>query len=143
MHADPLHDYDIASVMLRFCKGVVGWSWIAAILGYIEKARAKRESIKQSPESDARSNYQPLLTRLEHYANEAVLPFYLLHQTVIVILAFYVVQWQSGALLKFLVISLSALAITLLLYEFVIRRTRLTRFLFGMKQAVVLESRLC
>jgi peptidoglycan/LPS O-acetylase OafA/YrhL len=70
---------------------------------------------------------------VERYANEAVLPFYLLHQTVIVAIGFYVVPWHASALLKFLIISSTAFAITLLLYEVVIKRTRLTRFLFGMK----------
>ena len=34
---------------------------------------------------------------------------------------------------KYLVICLSTLAVTLLLYDIGVRRTRLTRFLFGMR----------
>jgi hypothetical protein len=37
-------------------------------------------------------------------------------------------------LLKYVVISLSTLVITLVVYDVGVRRTRLTRFLFGTKQ---------
>jgi len=57
----------------------------------------------------------------------------LLHQTVLVAIAFYVVQLQAGIGLKFVVIAVATYAGTLFLYEFLVRRTNLTRFLFGMK----------
>ena len=123
--------------MLRFFKGIVGWCWLAAILGFLEDARNKwqlaRETRDSRHESRVSLRTRTLLARVERYANDAVLPFYLLHQTVIVAIGFYVVSWHTSALLKFLIISSTALAITLLLYEVVIKRTRLTRFLFGMK----------
>jgi len=130
---DPLHTYDLASVALRFTKGFVGWSWIVAILGFIEDVKKKRESESYSRDASVMTNKRAFLARVERYANEAILPFYILHQTVIVAIGFYVVQWNTSALLKFLVISLASLAVTLLLYEIVIKRTRLTRLLFGMK----------
>lgn len=130
---DPLKAYDLASVMLRFFKGLVGWCWIIAILGFLEDARKKRQSARNSHESRSTIYNRTFLIGLERYANEAVLPFYILHQTVIVTIGFHVVQWSTSALLKFLVISLTTLAMTLLLYEIVIKRTRLMRFLFGMK----------
>ena len=67
------------------------------------------------------------------YAQEARLPFYVLHQTVIVIIGFYVVQWDLPALVKYVLISLATLLVTVLIYDIVIRRTQVTRFLFGMK----------
>ena len=48
-------------------------------------------------------------------------------------IGYYVVQWEAGVLLKYVVIALASFAVTLLLYEFGVRRTRVTRFLFGMK----------
>ena len=135
--SDPLQAYDLASVMLRFFKGIVGWCWLAAILGFLEDARNKWQRARGPRDSRHESRVslrtRTLLARVERYANDAVLPFYLLHQTVIVAIGYYVVPWHTSALLKFLIISLTALAITLLLYEVVIKRTRLTRFLFGMK----------
>ena len=67
------------------------------------------------------------------YAAIAFLPFYILHQTVIIVIGFSVVQWHIAGLLKYLVICLSSLALSLLIYEIVIRWTRPTRWMFGMK----------
>ena len=66
-------------------------------------------------------------------ANEAVLPFYVLQQPVIIVIAFYVVQWPMAILPKWLIICTLALAMTLVLYELVIRRVNAIRWLFGMK----------
>jgi len=130
---DPLHTYDLASVALRFAKGMIGWSWIVTILGFIEDVKRKRESESHSREASVMTSKRAFLARVERYANEAILPFYILHQTVIVAIGFYVVQWSTSALLKFLVISWASLAVTLFLYEIMIKRTKVTRFLFGMK----------
>lgn len=131
--ADPLHTYDLASVALRFTKGIVGWSWIVAILGFIEDLKEKRGSESHSRKVSVMTNKRALLARVERYANEAVLPFYILHQTVIVAIGFYVVQWNTSTLTKFLVISLASLVVTLLVYEIVIKRIKVARLLFGMK----------
>lgn len=140
-HTDPLQAYDLASVVLRFFKGLVGWCWLVAILGFLEDTRKKwqiaRDTCNSLHESRVLIRNRTFLASVERYANEAVLPFYLLHQTVIVAIGFYVVRWHTSALLKFLIISLAALTITLLLYEIVVKRTRLTRFLFGMKSETV------
>ena len=66
-------------------------------------------------------------------ANEAVLPFYVLQQPVIIVIAFYVVQWHMAILPKWLIICTLALAMILVLYELVIRRVNAMRWLFGMK----------
>jgi glucan biosynthesis protein C len=58
-----------------------------------------------------------------------------LHQTVIVVIGFYVVQWEVETLVKYSVISFAALLITLLLYDLGVRRTAVTRLPFGMKPA--------
>ena len=76
------------------------------------------------------------MDRVSAYAGEAQLPFYVLHMTPIVIIGFYVVQWEVNALVKYLVIVLATLGVTLLLYDIAVRRTWLTRFLFGMKPRV-------
>jgi glucan biosynthesis protein C len=67
------------------------------------------------------------------YGQEAVLPFFLLHQPVIVAIAFYVVQWQVGIPVKLLIVVLGSFIATLAIYELVIRRSGLLRTQFGMK----------
>ena len=67
------------------------------------------------------------------YAQEAVLPFFLLHQPVIIAIAFYVVQWQAGIPVKLVTVVLGSFVVTLAIYELVIRRIGPLRTLFGMK----------
>jgi glucan biosynthesis protein C len=67
------------------------------------------------------------------YGQEAALPFFVLHQPVIVVIAFFVVQWQTGIWIKLSVVVLSSFIVTISLYEFVIRRLPLLRRIFGMK----------
>ncbi len=94
--------------------GLWSWCWVLAILGFGMK----------------HLNFnKPILS----YANEAVLPFYILHHPVLLSVGYFVVQWTIPAAVKFLVIDASSFAIIMVLYEFVVRRVNVLRFLFGMK----------
>ena len=70
--------------------------------------------------------------RLE-YANEAVLPFYILHQTVIVTIGYFVLGWGLPDLLEWATVGVTSFAIIMALYEGLVRRWNVMRFLFGMK----------
>jgi glucan biosynthesis protein C len=67
------------------------------------------------------------------YANEAVLPFYILHQTVLLCVGYFVVQWAIPDLLKWVIILMVSFPIIMVLYEFLVRRYNVMRVLFGMK----------
>ena len=67
------------------------------------------------------------------YTDKAVLPFYVLHPLVIVLLVFFSLQWQIDMAVKFLVVSSLSLVGTLAIYEVLIKRISLLRWLFGMK----------
>jgi glucan biosynthesis protein C len=67
------------------------------------------------------------------YAQEAALPFFILHQPVIIVLAFFVVQWEASIAVKLPVVVLGAFALSIGLYETFIRRIQPMRSLFGMK----------
>jgi glucans biosynthesis protein C len=71
-----------------------------------------------------------------NYANEAVLPFYILHQTVLFSVGYFVVQWAIADWLKWPIIVLVSFAAIMLIYEFLVRRINPMRFLFGMKLLV-------
>ena len=90
------------------------WGWLLAILGL-------------------GSHYLERNNRFLAYANEAVLPFYVLHQTIIISIGFYVVQWSAGIGLKYLVISATSFVAIMLIYELLVRRINILRFLFGMR----------
>lgn len=68
------------------------------------------------------------------YCNEAVYPFYILHQTVMMVLCYYLQGVDMGFFLKFPLLCLGTFGVTWLIYEFGIRRYAFIRPLFGMKK---------
>jgi glucan biosynthesis protein C len=71
--------------------------------------------------------------RFLKYFAEGAYPIYVLHQTVLVTIAFFVVQWGLGVAGKYAIIVALSFAGTVLVYDILVRRTNVTRFLFGMK----------
>ncbi len=67
------------------------------------------------------------------YANEAVLPFYILHQPVILFVGCFVIPLALPIAVKYLIITPLAFGITLGLYEVGVRRVNPVRFIFGLK----------
>ena len=67
------------------------------------------------------------------YANEAVLPFYIFHQTVLLAVGYFVLQWGLPDLLEWAVIVVISFVTIMMLYEFGVRRWNVMRLLFGMK----------
>jgi len=67
------------------------------------------------------------------YLNQAAFPFYVLHQTVIVVIGYYVIKWSASVGVKYLILTTAALCVTLFIYDIFVRRTNPARFLFGMK----------
>jgi glucan biosynthesis protein C len=67
------------------------------------------------------------------YGNEAVLPFYLFHQTIILIVGFFVIRWNIGILPKFLVVTVISFPLILVLYELLVKPFNAVRFFFGMR----------
>jgi hypothetical protein len=65
------------------------------------------------------------------FLNENFMPFYILHQTIIVIIGFFVVQTDLLIILKYLGICITSFAIIIALVM-IIRQVNILRFLFGM-----------
>ncbi len=57
----------------------------------------------------------------------------MLHQPVVVAFAYGVVGWDAPMAVKYAVIVAASLAVILVVYEYGVRRTAVTRFLFGMR----------
>ena len=70
--------------------------------------------------------------RLLANSNEAVLPFYLFHQTIISIVGWFVLPWNLSVLTKLLIIIAISFPSILILYEVFVRHIGFMRFLFGM-----------
>ncbi|HBE79792.1 MAG TPA: hypothetical protein DDW65_18735, partial [Firmicutes bacterium] len=67
------------------------------------------------------------------YAQQAVLPFYILHPTVILLIGFYGVRWNLPMAAKFILISGSSFVVTMAIYEFLIRRFDFLRICLGLR----------
>jgi glucans biosynthesis protein C len=69
---------------------------------------------------------------LKHF-NEGLYPFYILHQTVIIVIGYYICQLPWSIFSKFWTVSLLTLLICVGLYFVAIRPFNVIRVLFGMK----------
>jgi peptidoglycan/LPS O-acetylase OafA/YrhL len=67
------------------------------------------------------------------YGQEAALPFFVLHQPAIVIIAFFVVQWNASIYVKLPIVVLSSFVASIGFYDLIIRRIHPLRLMFGMK----------
>ncbi|MFC1901279.1 acyltransferase family protein, partial [Chloroflexota bacterium] len=79
------------------------------------------------------SRYLNFNNRFLGYANEAVLPFYILHQTVIIVIGYSVIQLGMGIAPKYLITIISSFVAIMMIYELLVRRINILRFLFGMR----------
>ena len=78
--------------------------------------------------------------RARQYGQEILLPFFVLHQTVIIAIAYFAVQWNTGMLPKMLAVYLGSFVVTIGLCELVIKRVGILRVLFGMKDGRPVEA---
>ena len=79
------------------------------------------------------AKYLNFRSKVLEYCNKAVLPFYILHQTFILLVGWYVVRWNTAIITKFLVIGVISFALIASTYELLIRRFNWMRFIFGMR----------
>ncbi len=69
------------------------------------------------------------------YANRAVYPFYILHQTITIILAYPLITLEWPFIVEFLLLSVGTFGLSWLIYEFLIRRIKWLWPLFGLKKS--------
>src|SRR4029453_18066798 len=115
-------------------QGLAGWLWTMAILG-VAGTVAARFTARPSGSPAESPAHPPRGRRVASYGNEAVLPFYVLHEPVIVAVAWVIVRWPAPLLVKYLSVVAASFILTLALYEGLVRHFQLARFLFGMKPA--------
>jgi hypothetical protein len=120
---------------LAAAQGLAGWTWTAAILGVAATLTARFTTARPAASPAGSPARAPRWCRVAAYGNEAVLPFYVLHEPVIVAVAWVVVRWPAPLLVKYLSVVAASFVLTLALYEGLVRRFQLSRFLFGMKPA--------
>jgi glucans biosynthesis protein C len=96
-----------------FIANIFTWAALAAFIGYGRR-------------------YLSFSNPLLRWARDASYPIYILHQTAIVAIGYWVIQQPWNAWTKYAVVLLGTMATCFALYEG-IRRVQLTRLLFGMK----------
>jgi glucans biosynthesis protein C len=79
-------------------------------------------------------------SHLRRYLNEAVFPFYILHQTVIVAIGYGIVQTGLPIWIKLPVLATLSFIVIFIIYHGIIRRTQVTRLLFGMKRKAPVQQ---
>jgi hypothetical protein len=90
------------------------WCWLFAILGFGMKLLAFDRPLLRS-------------------ANEGVMPFYILHQTVLLCIGYFVMIWEIHDAMKWMIVFSSSFIVIIALYLFCVRQFEFLRFLCGMK----------
>ena len=111
---EPQWDINAPTILFLGLLTLNTWMWLLALFGYANR-------------------YLNSTGTFLRYANEGIYPFYILHQTIIVIIAWYAVQTTDTVIVKYAFVALVSFALTLGLYEFIVRPNNVMRFLFGMK----------
>lgn len=106
--------FSLMFVLFQIIMSIANWSWVVFILSLGVR-------------------YLNFNNRFLSYANEAVLPFYILHQTIILVVGWFVITWDVSILPKYLIIIVVSFVLIMALYELLIRHLSSLRFLFGMR----------
>ena len=101
-------------VLFQLIMSIANWSWVVFILSL-------------------GARYLKFNNKVVNYGNDAVLPFYILHQTIILVVGWFVIPWDIGILPKYLIISVVSFVLIMALYELLIKRFNIVRFFFGMR----------
>lgn len=104
--AEPIHD---------ICSIILAWSCALTSIGF-----SKQYLNKQS--------------KLRKPANEAIYPFYLLHQPVIVVTGYLITQLDLSAFIKMIIILVLSFSVTIGIYWLMIKPVNFFRVIFGMKK---------
>lgn len=112
----PPRPYDNAMGSLFFIplRGIIAWFWVVGLVGVF-------------------SRYASRTSKALRYLSDAAYPIYILHVAAIVSIGSIVVRWQAPLLLKFVIIMLAAYVVLIGVYEAVIKRVRVMRTLFGLR----------
>jgi peptidoglycan/LPS O-acetylase OafA/YrhL len=122
---DPFTDTTALATGARALYGGAAWCWLVAILGLLDRRRPAPSAEPGPADGSGRPLYG--------YLAVAALPLYILHQPIVVGVAYGVVGWDAPIMVEYTVIVATSLVLTVAAYDVLVRRTRVTRFLFGMR----------
>lgn len=111
----PQNDYSPASIAYAFGAAFAAWLPALALLGL-----AMRYLTKSTP--------------LQRYLTPAAFPVFVAHTPIQAVSAYYVLQLPLPWMLQLAIIMVMTIGLAFAAYEYLLKRTRVTRFLFGIKQ---------
>ncbi|MEP0266335.1 acyltransferase family protein [Dokdonia sp.] len=94
---------------------LVSWTLVTTLLGYGQTWFNKKSTLLKK-------------------CNEAIYPFYILHQTIIIILGYYIIQLDIGILSKIGLLVVTSFPLIVIIYRVLIYPFKIPRILFGMKK---------
>jgi peptidoglycan/LPS O-acetylase OafA/YrhL len=104
------HDSPMDSILAN----AFTWTWIMVFLGFGRQ-------------------YLSFSNRLLAWARDASYPIYILHQTVIIVIAYFVIRQPWAAWTKYWVVLGTTLLVCVLAYEYLLRRVAFLRLAFGIR----------
>lgn len=111
----PVKGYNLDWTLFRLMCGFNMWFWCVAIFGF-------------------GSRHLNFNHKILPYANSAVYPVYILHLPIATAIAYRMVRLPLPVSVQFAVIVLGTILVSVCIYEFILRRTSVTRFLFGLQK---------
>ncbi|MET9858205.1 acyltransferase [Streptomyces smyrnaeus] len=135
---EPFTETTALAIASRTLFGAAGWCLVVAIPGLLDRRRLRRlrrrgESGRPGRPGRPERPGRPAVERGYGYLATAVLPLYLLHQPIVVGVAYLVTGWSAPIPVEYAALVAISLTLTLAAYELLVRRMRVTRFLFGMR----------
>jgi len=105
--------FSLYHIQISILSMIIAYSWIMFFLAFFAK--------------HLNFNHSILIP-----ANTSILPIYILHQTLIIVIGFYVVNMDLNIFLKFTIIALTAIPASVFIYK-IIQTNNVLRLLFGLK----------
>jgi len=106
--------FNYNSNIIEISKIIISWSFGITVLGFAKF-------------------YLNTDTKYRAYFNEAIYPFYLLQQPVIIVVGYYIIQLEIPILLKMISVIFISLLVIVILYLLIIYPYNIIRFAFGLK----------
>lgn len=107
-------DFAWQSIVLALVRNLYGVSALLSMLAFAQK-------------------YLNRGGRVLDYLNQAAFPVYILHQSVMMVIAYYVLMWNVGITVQFIAIMILTLAACMVLFE-AFRHVAPLRFILGIKK---------
>ncbi|HOV32712.1 MAG TPA: acyltransferase [Candidatus Hydrogenedens sp.] len=104
--------YSYSDISFYILRKFNAWFWLIWILGYGK-------------------NFLNFKSKILPYTSKMSYPFYIIHQTVIILLAYYIVQWQINIWVQFFSMVILSYILTIAIYHFLVRKNKLLQLLLG------------